>query len=169
MKYGPNTELVDEVIEFAKSGQILSGDGQLGAWDIVNDFADARRIAWEAVVGNEELLWTDIREKEMSEVRGRSCEIEDFGEYRDNLSPLLKTFTLYLRRQLPKQYQDILDDAIGDLYNCAFNRCVYGETDNFFETVFAAYRAGCWPCGWQGDYPSGRLRVFRPQRSPEPT
>ena len=165
MKYGLHTALVDEVIEFVKSGKILNptiASSSNSRWSVVDSFEVATRSACDETFGDEDLLWKDIREREMSTVKGKAYQIDGFKEYRDNLSGLLKTFTMYLKRQLPEDFSDVLDDAIGDLYNCAFNRCVNGAASSFFESVFEAYKSGCWPCGWDGDYPTGRMRVFRP-------
>jgi hypothetical protein len=76
---------------------------------------------------------------------------------------LLQTFTFSIKRKLNASHGNLLDDVVGDLYNSAFNRCVRGRNkSSFFEKLLAVYRAGGWPCGWDGDYPSGRLAVYLP-------
>ena len=166
MKYGPNTIFVEEIIGFVENGSILNGNKTLtnSEWEIISNFEHAKDNAWNKVIGKEEWLWTDIREREMSKVKGHAYKIEGFSSYKDNLLGLLNIFTLYLKRQIPTEFQDILDDAIGDLYNSAYNRCVFGRTNNFFENIYEIYKLGCWPCGWIGGYPNGQLCIFNPVR-----
>ena len=42
------------------------------------------------------------------------------------------------------------------------HRILEGTADTFFERLFALYRAGWLPCGWEGDYPEGRFKAYRP-------
>ncbi|WP_145049135.1 hypothetical protein [Lignipirellula cremea] len=166
MKFGPYSEEVEQVVDFAKGSDLFAATPNPSAFGdalIVRDFAQAKSLAWEHVYGNDELLWSDIREREMSEVRAIAHTIADFSAYRDNLFPLLQKLTLCIKRKLDGNKTELLDDIAGDLYNCAFNRCVRGSGGScFFESIFVVYRAGGWPCGWDGDYPHGRLAVFLP-------
>jgi hypothetical protein len=50
-----------------------------------------------------------------------------------------------------------------DLVFCAENRACNGLAANFWEMLFQTYRAGLWPCGWQGTWPApGNLIAWRP-------
>lgn len=56
----------------------------------------------------------------------------------------------------------IADEAPVDLMLCAHNRAFNGLTDNFWESLFQAYKAGLWPCGWHGTWPApGVLIAWR--------
>jgi hypothetical protein len=57
--------------------------------------------------------------------------------------------------------QYVVEQAESDLIHCAENRAFNGPNDNHWERLFEAYRAGVWPCGWQGAWPSGRLLVWQ--------
>ncbi|MED0681268.1 hypothetical protein [Aneurinibacillus thermoaerophilus] len=160
MKYGPNTALVEEVINFVKSGNLLvptNKDGALKNVHIIIDFERAKALAWD-----EEYGWTDRRENEMSKVMEGYYETEDLKEYKEELDKLLDTFVMYLRRRLKGMYSEIFDDVVADLYNCAFNRAVNGNDYNFFEQLFEVYRKGGWPCGWQDNHPQGKLTAYFP-------
>jgi hypothetical protein len=161
MKYGENTALVEEVIDFARgSGLFQNSDADADAnWHVIHDLDDAMRFAREAVIGPDEYLWTDLRELEMADVWGRSYELEGFAEAEDALTETLELLTMAVRRRLDAEHGELLDDIVGDLYCCAFNRAVIGAS-GFFERLFKAYRAGGWPCGWLGEYPAGQLVVY---------
>ncbi|PFI73957.1 hypothetical protein COK13_29330 [Bacillus cereus] len=47
---------------------------------------------------------------------------------------------------------------------CALNRLVNGKVDNFYERIFEVYKLGVWPCGWEGEYPEGRIIVYSPDK-----
>lgn len=161
MRYELNTALVEDVIEFAKSGRLLM-PGLPRPPDLceISNLQDARRLAWEVTYGPEELVWTDIRERAMSIVKGDSYMADGFSDVRQSLTGIVGRLTPIVGRQLPEDHQDLLDDIVGDLCNCAFSRALYGKTAGFFERLFAAYEAGGWPCGWDGDYPSGRMAAY---------
>lgn len=71
----------------------------------------------------------------------------------------------FYRPYLP---QELLDDILmisqisGDAALIAEHRVLEGKADTFFERQFALYRAGWLPCGWEGEYPEGRFKAFRP-------
>ena len=75
----------------------------------------------------------------------------------------------FLERKLDSKnaiYEDILEDIpylldsiFGDFSKIIFND--YLKLNNvFFENILQVYLAGGWPCGWEGEYPEGRLVVF---------
>ncbi|MFC7393457.1 hypothetical protein [Scopulibacillus cellulosilyticus] len=157
---------MEEVIEYIKNGNLLkqSVPHLLKSVEIVDTLDKAKRFAWEEVYGDEELLWTDIRELEMAEVDAVSYEKENFEEEMDNLDKLLDTFTKILKVRLKGPYQELLDDIVADLHNCAINRALNGKQNNFFEHLFEIYKAGGWPCGWYGNYPEGSVIAYIPAK-----
>ena len=164
MKYGIHTALVEEIIDFVKTGKILyPSSNTIENIYYVDDLNEAKFYAWDKTYGEDEYLWSDIREKEMSKVKKTAYEIESFEDIRENISKLLKLFTMYIRKSLNDQYYDLLDDIIGDLYNCALNRAANGKENNFYERIYDIYSSGGWVCGWHGEYPKGELAVFFPK------
>ena len=163
MSFGEHTGLVEEVIAFAKGDGLLGrGDPAAGSWEVIRSLDEAKRLAWETPIGDQEFLWTDLREQQMAEVRGATYGKSGFSAVKDALSGNLRTLTQLVERRLDEQHEDLVDDVVGDLNNCAFNRAANGA-NGFYEQLFAAYRAGGWPCGWAGTFPSGRLVVYFPK------
>ena len=161
MEYGEHGDLVEEVIEFAKSGRILIPSAALPPdIAVIYDLKSAKHMAWEQIFGDAEYLWTDIREKEMSQVKAVGYTIPGFAKIRDDLSQLLKLFTTHIRRNLNADYSDLTDDIVADLHNCSVALAVRGNAPGFFPTMLATYKAGGWPCGWEGGYPLGRMVGF---------
>ena len=100
MKYGLNTVLVKEVIDFAKGNGLLQDQDTNTNWHVVHDLDEAKRFAWEAMIGPDEYLWADLRERQMADVRGRSYELEGFTEAKEALTETLRLFTMLVRRKL---------------------------------------------------------------------
>ena len=81
------------------------------------------------------------------------------------LSAAIKSHGSFYRPYLP---QELLDDVLmisqigGDAMLIAEHRILEGTADTFFERQFTLYRAGWLPCGWEGEYPEGRFKAFRP-------
>lgn len=169
MKYGRHSAAVDEVIECVRAGLLLRGGSPPPNVAVLHDFNSARRYAWENTTGVDECLWTDLRELEMARVKEASYAIVGFDTVREKLSSLLKNFTLLVRRSLAAEHRELQDDVVGDLYNCAIARAVFGADSGFFEVLFGVYRTGGWPCGWDGYYPTeGRVVAFFPVSECEP-
>jgi hypothetical protein len=138
------------------------GEPAVHPWDVVRDLDEAKTYAWDTPTGDEEFLWTDLREYQMAEIRGATYGQPSFSAIKESLSGNLKIFTMLVRQRLDDCHRELLDDVVGDLYNCAFNRAVNGA-NGFFEQLFDAYRAGGWPCSWAGEISSGRLIVYFPK------
>jgi hypothetical protein len=164
MIYGEHTGLVQEVADFVCSGRILSGPSTITDQAVVIEtgFDDAMQRAWSQDMPEGQLTWKDIRSQEMSKVYAKSYTFPDFPAIDKELIKLPEFFYRCLRRVLPKEFHEIMDEIIGDLYSCAFARAVDGKGSSFFEKLLKVYRDGGWPCGWEGAYPDGRLIVYLP-------
>ena len=158
MIYGKYTDLVNEVIEFAKVGQIFVPTAtETAGITVVRNFEQALKMAKQQTYGDAEYLWTDIREMEMSRVKAVGYTIAEFAQSKEKLAENIKLFTMFIRRRLDEQHRDLLDDVVADLYNCAVARAIQGNSPGFFETLLDVYKTGGWPCGWDGNYPQGRI------------
>ena len=166
MKFGPNSEAVEEVLAFARTGPLLSGDrgAATGVQDIlrVDDIEAARTLAWEAVYGADELNWNDIRSRQMRPVVAATYRLRWYEEARPAFDGLLKDLTRVIEQRLGPGYRDLVDDVVADLYNIAKARAVLAGPSAFLERLWLIYGVGAWPCGWDGDYPEGRIAVFLP-------
>ncbi|HAG44068.1 MAG TPA: hypothetical protein DCL31_12985, partial [Clostridium sp.] len=61
---------------------------------------------------------------------------------------------------MSNECKDIWDDVYSDLINCVKVRAIIGKENSFFEKKFAVYLSGGWPCGWEGNFPNGKMKVF---------
>jgi hypothetical protein len=162
MMYEQHSGLVSEVIGFIRSGPLLRPtSSNLESWHIIRELEDAKGHAWHTPIGQQGYLWTDLRERQMAEVKRVAYNSPDYKEMNEVLIQDMRIITMFARRRLDQQHADLVDDVVSDLFNCAFNRAVNGAT-GFFEQLFTAYRAGGWPCGWSGDFPNGHLAVYFP-------
>lgn len=163
MNFGGHTKDVEEVIMFASSGHVMRPHGgRAGGTVYIDNIEEAKRLAWEQPYGSEELLWSDIREREMSRVKGVGYSIPAMQEVKSNLTDIFRILVDAVSRQPGKEYPDLVDEIASDLYNCAYCRAVCGSSDAFFEGMFAVYKSGGWPCGWSGNYPKGALIAYWP-------
>jgi len=168
MKYGKNSDKVQEVIDLVCSGQILSVTPAVTDTSLVieNDFNRAvyksRTQDIEEDEDEDKLTWKDVRSAELRKVYAKMYKLSDFGAVEKELTELPTAFFKCLRRKLPKQYDEIMDEIIGDLYACAFARAVDEAGSPFFERLLNIYQSGGWPCGWEGQYPEGTLVVYAP-------
>nr|WP_309685327.1 hypothetical protein [Armatimonas sp.] len=142
-----NWSLVDEILEFVKNGPLLVGSALL-------DFE-------EVVVETN----ADVRETEISNVYEASFESEDLKELKPRIHELQKTASTLVEERLAEYFSEATEDIASDMELLIEVRALVGCDNAFFETLFRWYRLGVWPCGWQGRYPVGKLRVFNPQES----
>ncbi|WP_069838565.1 hypothetical protein [Bacillus sp. F56] len=159
MNFGKYHNLVEEVIEFSKTLKPINSVNVSSFTQIINDQEKAEYLAYEEVYGEDEYTWKDIREIEMSEVWERFYELEDNLKPED-IDALLDIFSESIRHA-STEFKTFFEDIVADLNNCAINRAINGNTNNFFEKVFEIYKAGYFPCGWNGDYPNGTFVVFK--------
>ena len=158
------TGLAEEVMAFPEGNKLLrSSDNVSLSWHVIHDFEQAKRLAWNTPIGGEEMLWTDIRESVMADVRGATYGNPSLYEMKQSLADRLKYLGVLVRQRLDDRHQELLNDIVGDLFCCALNRSVKGA-NGFFEQLFNAYQAGGWPCGWDGTFPHGRLIVYFPKQ-----
>ena len=159
MTYGPHSALVEEIVAFAESGPLLRRAAPIvGDVHVVTDFDEAREYAYRRYLteADDALNWTDLREREAGEIHAVS------GELGPALNGLWERMLAAVSPRLPEAYADLLDDVLADLVNAASTRAVFGAGDRLFDRVWDAYKQGGWPCGWEGEYPAGRLVVHQP-------
>lgn len=146
---------LSEVVTFAESGPLLRPPAPIEGdrMHVVYDFDEARDFAYRRYLtdADDALNWTDLREREAGQV--------DAGP---EVEPLWETFLAAIPPRLQEPYDAVVDDIVADLFNVAASRAAFGPGDRLFDRVWDAYRRGGWPCGWEGDYPQGRLIVYQP-------
>ena len=168
--YGQHTDLVQEVADFGCSDKVLNNPTPFddGTVIIERDFETAlHRARTQGQDEDEEmdedwLSWGDIREHELSELYILAPEASHDKEINNALHQLTETMRQCLEENLPQEYIRTLNGIDGDMYSCARSRALMGDQNPFFEKLFNLYKAGVWPCGWEGNYPEGQLVVFVP-------
>lgn len=158
MDYGINSSLVNEVLAFSKKPQVEEHSDISNRIIIINDLNQAEQLAYEEVFGEDEYSWKDIRELEMSEVWGNYYAMME-DKRPEGLEELLEIISDNLRES--SLYNDFFDDVTADLNNCAINRAINGKNCSFFEDLFKIYQIGAIPCGWEGNYPEGRIVAYK--------
>jgi hypothetical protein len=166
MSYGPRAGLVDAIVEFAERGPLLRPAAPItgAGLHVITDFAEAKEHAWHRYITDDEdaANWTDLRELEASEVLAATYADPSLAQLFDEMMALIERLHEAVGRQLAAPHQEVIDDIIADLRNCAFSQAVFGPGSRFFDRIWDVYRQGGWPCGWEGPYPEGRLVVFQP-------
>jgi hypothetical protein len=157
---------VDEIMRFAETGPLLQPAGSITGerFRVIDDFDEAKEIAYERTISDDEdaMNWTDLRQSEAAEIRGATYSDPSLAPVRQAMGELLERLTEAVRPRVAPQYADIVDDIVADLRNVAFSRSVFGANERFFDLVWDAYRQGGWPCGWEGEFPTGWLIVYEP-------
>ncbi|WP_282035210.1 hypothetical protein [Metabacillus indicus] len=159
MNYGVYNNLVEEVIRFSKNFQSELTNNISNEIVVINDIKKAEHLAYDEVFGEDEYNWKDIRELEMSEVWGTYYAMSE-NEKPKGLEELLEVIADNVRKSSFK-YSMFYNDVVADLTNCAINRAINGKSSSFFEELFKIYQLGAFPCGWNGDYPEGKIIAFK--------
>ncbi|EIT84460.1 hypothetical protein A374_15082 [Fictibacillus macauensis ZFHKF-1] len=163
MKFGKNTQLVEEVISFITNLQFFNNENLLNR-DVVmvNQYERAQELALSQDLDEVENVWEDIKSSEGGEIIGQLYE-HDLNSMERPIREIIQSSENH-PDDFVVQYIDIFEEIIGDLHMCALNRLVNGKVNNFYERIFEVYKLGGWPCGWEGEYPQGRIIVYSPDK-----
>jgi len=160
--YEKHMGLINEVVDFARSGPLFVPVGTTSGVRAITDFKQAQDYCWNELYGNGEYTWTDLRERQMGKVKGLGYKIDGFKETKGKLDEYDGVILDSFHHRVDEKYQEVFDDVTADLWNCLISRAIQGNAPGFFEKLFDAYKQGLWPCGWDGDYPDGRLIAYVP-------
>lgn len=173
LRFGPHTAVVEEVVEFVLSGGVLRDGfkplgGEAERFRVIRSLDNVesyREPGAEAKI--EGRNWLDLTRiddrKYPLDAVPNSDEIEAL---RDRLWPTFEAVWQQMWLALESQLSHIVPyDALGEMSgvfdNLVVTRAMRGVlADTFEERLYSIYRAGGYPCGWEGRYPSGRLVVF---------
>ncbi|MFD1885222.1 hypothetical protein [Paenibacillus wenxiniae] len=160
MKYGKYKVLVEEVFEIARKMNnkvVISKPNNIV---VMNKYSDIEKYAFDEIYGEDEYTWSDIRQLEAAEIKGKLYEL-DIESKPEGLDDLTEVIANILRESIPDEYSDFFENVVVDLKNCALNRAVNGKIDNFYEIILQIYNSGGFPCGWQGNYPDeGKIVAY---------
>lgn len=162
MNYGENSHLVEEVIIVASTLKLAFSEKiPIRNFSITHDYEEAQELAWSQDSEIVDTVWESVKAFESGEILGILYE-ENITHIEKSLRELFHSSKGY-PDNFVLDYIDIFEEITEDLLQCALNRLIYGETDNFFERVFQVYKQGGWPCGWDGTYPDGRMFIYIPK------
>lgn len=164
--FGSNTSLVEEIIKSVKTMNLYKQNStNIENVLVINDYEKAKFLAYDNLeyeMNSENgYNWVDIRELVMSNVNEDKYTIENYKEFNKKIDDI----ELLIRKDLKiaKEYRETWDDAYADIVNCAICRAIYGQNDSLFEKLYNVYKSGGWPCGWEGNFPEGKLIAFYPK------
>ncbi|MFE4524587.1 cytoplasmic protein [Cytobacillus firmus] len=161
MKFGENTQLVEEIMDFIRNNKMFNNNFQGNNLEVINDFAKAQNCAWSQDSSEVETVWEYVKSQEAEGIVEKIYNL-DLVSQQDELYDFFCDNGNYSNDFLPFEYIDINEEVEGDLTMCALNRLVNGKTNNFYEKIFEIYKQGGWPCGWKGTYPIGEIIVYVP-------
>jgi hypothetical protein len=172
-EFGPNTPKVRDFLEsvkdiawFSQVGQPTERDGELTRveFDFLAQHHDAPYAAWGAVLASaesriERLVFDSRRLGEWDAIR----KVVKFPTRR------LDDFYLALDERYPGYYgeshlyaHELVDPPIRLLWG-AVDELIVADLDaslTFFGSLVPWLRRGHWPCGWQGEWPQGKLILW---------
>ncbi len=164
---------VSEVVNFAVNGPLLAG-ATAPPFDIreVHDFEEAFRWATQQPPDSpSEVDWTDLRELQASQILAQKYskardEQVAFNQRSASLAELIQRTVAPRLRE--RGFHRAANEVAVDLWKIATSRLVQGRQNQFWEDVFALYKLGLWPCGWDGErYPTGKFAAFCPPKESE--
>src|SRR5690606_31171084 len=150
MKFGENTQLVEEVMDFIRNNKMFNKNNfHVNNLEVINDFNEAQNLAWSQDSSEVDTVWEYVKSQEAESIVEKVYDL-DLVTQQDDLYDYFSDHDNYSNDFIPFDYIDINEEVEGDLTMCALNRLVNGKTDNFYEKIFEVYKAGGWPCGWKG-------------------
>ena len=139
------------VLEFLREGALLSFRGPVipERWQLIPDLAMATHLVGQGTTTARPLGWPDLREKldvDCGLTRLRS----NIGE---TIRQLVFAYT-------PWEFEDLEAFIEWDLTSCVEYEIERERDEKLLPMLLEAYIAGGFPCGWSGDYPTGKLCVY---------
>ena len=125
------------------------------------DFEECKELAYdydEYVIDDEYYTWQDLKELEMAKVRDEVYKQENYKIINEELRKVgIRNIS---EISVSNECKEVWDDVYNDLINCIKVRAIMGKKNIFFEKIFQVYLSGGWPCGLDGDYQNGKLKVY---------
>jgi hypothetical protein len=136
-------------IQFVRDGALLSFRGPVSPeWELITDFSVAQSRAFDQ--SDDFPNWCDLREHVSAES----------GAWRMQPEGLLRAVGELVSAYTPVRYAELEDEILADLSHHVSYELNREREERLYPMLFAAYAAGGWPCGWSGEYPSGKLCVY---------
>lgn len=123
-------------------------------WHLINDHKEMETYLHSQT--EVETCWLDLRENNSLILELTS--VDERITWDKEITPIIQ------ERLKEVGYTQYLSDIEMDLFNCHLN-IKHITKNNLWNAIFKAYKKGCFPCGWLGRYPEGKLVVFNPNYS----
>jgi hypothetical protein len=148
-------------LQFIYEGSLLSFCGPVKgeAWEMFSDLTIAKNRAREQT--DEFPIWSDLREDIVA----------SSGTWKAMSDAVTKAVYMLVSAYTPLPFVDLEDDIASDLLHCVNYDMQGGPEERLYPMLLEAYSLGGWPCGWSGNYPTGKLCVYWPSTPviiPEP-
>ena len=167
-----NLEILNEARELISKIELFIPQNESGNNFIIeNDF----ERAFEYGLSDDGLVnkgfinesWTDFREDRVADLKGEIYKYNNFREiskaiFNSKICDITNIYPKFNDKYL-EQLDDVSNEIEADLYYCLMSRLIMGKDNYFFEQILKAYLSGGWPCGWEGNYPEGKLIVYYPK------
>lgn len=118
----------------------------------VESYGQSKLQEWDVVRSDEIVDMDELYMGENNDIDGLTTKIFNFVGKKMNERVIHDS---NLNEAIPYLIDSIYDDFTKIIFND------YTKLNNiFFDKILKVYLAGGWPCGWEGEYPEGRLIVF---------
>jgi hypothetical protein len=175
--FGPNHAGVAEVFDFALSdtcfgpqpppGRLPTGVLIVRALPDLDEDADieieanpAGPFTWSDLIELRRAEWVAPCRPTIPAQERRDVVFKRMEEVFGVMETHLRSKLAHWRRRWRRHFLDQLVVAL--LTDVALTRAFVDGPVPFWESVYAALRAGAIPVGWSGRFPAGRMRVFLP-------
>lgn len=157
-----NNNLIEESLKLIESMKLFTTrQNQLNELIELNGFEECKELAFdfdEYLVDDEYLTWQDIKELEMANVKEELYKYENYKEINEKLRKIgMQKISEII---YSNECREVWDDVYNDLMNCVKVRGILGKENLLFEKIFEVYLSGGWPCGWEGNFPNGKIKAF---------
>lgn len=123
-------------------------------YECISDFDEAYQNAFHRTFAYEEFpghSWVDILESNMAVVKKIVYEQDNYAELNKEIRKIEVPDI-----EIDCENECVEEEILSELRLCLVSRFVCGKSNEFFEKLYAAYKAGGWPCGWN----NGKMIVF---------
>lgn len=157
-----NYDLIEETLKEIKNIRLFSSSATR-LEDVIeyNDFEECFEMAFDDApyeLDGEEWTWGELKEKAMEPVREEVYKHENYPEISRELMKI--GITNFNQLLISDECGEIVDEIYSDLRDCIKCRAILGTTNTFIEKMLQIYLSGGWPCGWEGEFPQGKFKVY---------
>lgn len=159
-----NHDLIEESLSLVDNIKLFANTrNRVEEIVVYYDFEKCKEFAYdydEYLVDGECYTWQDIKDLQMASVKEEVYKHENYKAINEELRKIgIRNIS---KIGLSNECKEVWDDVYNDLINCIKVRAILGKSNHFFEKIFEIYLSGGWPCGWEGNFPNGKIKVFYP-------